>query len=162
MSAIEKAGRFQARRPQGQTHGLWRDELSGRRFRAAEELRRSDRGAAPGGRLRRRSHRHLRLLRAACDQPDHPRGAAPLPEGAVIVTKLAAKRGPDGAWLPALSPAELTRLSKIIFAISASTCWRWSTSAACTGIQAPAEGSIEAPLSVLADCCGRDELNIWA
>jgi pyridoxine 4-dehydrogenase len=32
----------------------------------------------------------------------------PYPEGLVIVTKLGARRPPDGSWQPAISPAELT------------------------------------------------------
>jgi len=34
---------------------------------------------------------------------------SPYPEDLVIVTKVSARRGPDGAWLPALSKAELTQ-----------------------------------------------------
>src|ERR1700761_4781400 len=33
----------------------------------------------------------------------------PYPKDLVIVTKIAARRGADGSWLPALSPAELTQ-----------------------------------------------------
>src|SRR5262249_36294453 len=33
----------------------------------------------------------------------------PYPDDLVIVTKIGARRGTDGAWLPALSPAELTQ-----------------------------------------------------
>src|SRR5271170_5862144 len=33
----------------------------------------------------------------------------PYPDDLVIVTKISARRGADGAWLPALSPDELTR-----------------------------------------------------
>src|SRR6516162_9467899 len=33
----------------------------------------------------------------------------PYPDDLVIVTKLGARRGQDASWLPALSPAELTR-----------------------------------------------------
>jgi aryl-alcohol dehydrogenase-like predicted oxidoreductase len=33
----------------------------------------------------------------------------PYPDGLVIVTKVSARRGEDGSWLPAMSPAELTQ-----------------------------------------------------
>src|ERR1700729_1137275 len=33
----------------------------------------------------------------------------PYPEDLVIVTKISARRGADGAWIPALSPPELTQ-----------------------------------------------------
>src|ERR1700739_2566253 len=33
----------------------------------------------------------------------------PYPKGLVIVTKVSARRGKDGSWLPALSPEELTQ-----------------------------------------------------
>ncbi|MBV8653113.1 MAG: aldo/keto reductase, partial [Alphaproteobacteria bacterium] len=33
----------------------------------------------------------------------------PYPDDLVIVTKISARRGQDGSWLPALSPSELTQ-----------------------------------------------------
>ena len=74
----------------------------------------------------------------------------PYPDDLVIVTKIGAKRGDDGSWNPAFSPEALTSAVhdnlrnlglealdvvnlRIMFA------------------QEPAEGSIEAPLAVLAD-----------
>src|SRR5271155_5795323 len=33
----------------------------------------------------------------------------PYPDGLVIVTKISARRGEDGSWLPAMSPEELAR-----------------------------------------------------
>src|ERR1700760_3573932 len=33
----------------------------------------------------------------------------PYPDDLVIVTKIGARRGADGSWIPALSPAELTQ-----------------------------------------------------
>jgi len=33
----------------------------------------------------------------------------PYPDDLVIVTKVSARRGPDGSWIPAMSPAELTQ-----------------------------------------------------
>lgn len=74
----------------------------------------------------------------------------PYPEGLVLVTKVGARRGPDGAWLPAFTPDEieaavhdnLGRLGlealhvvnlRVFYAVG------------------PAEGSIEAQVSRLAD-----------
>ena len=57
-----------------------------------------------------RPHRHERFLRSARHQSDHLRGAASLSEGdLVIVTKVGAVRGNDASWIPARTPADLTR-----------------------------------------------------
>src|SRR5262249_46842997 len=37
------------------------------------------------------------------------RALYPYPDGLVIVTKISARRGEDGSWIPAFSPEELTR-----------------------------------------------------
>ena len=76
---------------------------------------------------------------------------APYPDDLVIVTKIGAKRGEDGSWNPAFSPEELThavhdnlrnlgleRLEVVNLRIM-------------FGIHGPGEGSIEAPLMVLAE-----------
>jgi pyridoxine 4-dehydrogenase len=75
---------------------------------------------------------------------------APYPRELVIVTKIGARRGEDGSWLPAFSPQELTQavhdnlrnlgleaLDVVNLRIMFST-------------HGPAEGSIEAPLTALA------------
>ena len=75
----------------------------------------------------------------------------PYPDGLTIVTKVGARRGPDGSWLPALSPEELTqavhdnlrnlgldRLDIVNFR-------------SMHGTQGAAEGSIEAQVTVLAE-----------
>ncbi|XAH24846.1 aldo/keto reductase family oxidoreductase [Xylophilus sp. GW821-FHT01B05] len=75
---------------------------------------------------------------------------APYPDELVIVTKIGARRGPDGAWLPAFAPEELTQavhdnlrnlgvgaLDVVNLRIMFDT-------------HGPAEGSIEAPLAALA------------
>lgn len=75
---------------------------------------------------------------------------APYPDDLVIVTKIGARRGPDGSWLPAFSPEALTQavhdnlrnlgldvLDVVNLRIMFDT-------------HGPAEGSIEAPLAVLA------------
>ena len=76
---------------------------------------------------------------------------APYPRNLVIVTKIGAKRGTDGSWLPAFSAEALTQavhdnlrnlgldvLDVVNLRIMFDT-------------HGPAEGSIEAPLTVLAD-----------
>jgi pyridoxine 4-dehydrogenase len=74
----------------------------------------------------------------------------PYPDGLVIVTKLGARRGPDKSWIPALSREELIagahdnlrnlgveRLEVVNLRVG--------------GMLEPAEGSIEGPLTVLAE-----------
>ncbi|MHA7632500.1 aldo/keto reductase family oxidoreductase [Corallococcus sp. M7] len=76
---------------------------------------------------------------------------SPYPDGLVIVTKIGARRGNDGSWLPAFSKEELTQavhdnlrnlgldvLDVVNLRIMFDT-------------HGPAEGSIEAPLSALAE-----------
>jgi len=76
---------------------------------------------------------------------------APYPQDLVIVTKIGARRGEDASWLPAFSPAELTQavhdnlrhlgvpaLDVVNLRIMLDT-------------HGPAEGSIEAPLTALAE-----------
>ncbi|RKH66211.1 aldo/keto reductase family oxidoreductase [Corallococcus interemptor] len=76
---------------------------------------------------------------------------SPYPAGLVIVTKIGARRGNDGSWLPAYSKEELTQavhdnlrnlgldvLDVVNLRIMFDT-------------HGPAEGSIEAPLTVLAE-----------
>ena len=75
----------------------------------------------------------------------------PYPVGLGIVTKISARRGSDGAWLPAFTPPELTQaghdnrrnLRLDVLAVI--------NSRSMVGIHAPAEGSIEEPLTVLAE-----------
>jgi aryl-alcohol dehydrogenase-like predicted oxidoreductase len=77
----------------------------------------------------------------------------PYPGDLVIVTKIGARRGADAAWLPALSPAELTQavhdnLRNLGRDVIDVVNFR-SLHGAEHG--APAEGSIEEPLTVLAN-----------
>jgi pyridoxine 4-dehydrogenase len=74
----------------------------------------------------------------------------PYPDDLVIVTKISARRGDDGSWLPAMSPGELTRavhdnLRNLGLDVLDVVNFR-----SMLGIHGPAEGSIEAPLAVLA------------
>ncbi len=75
----------------------------------------------------------------------------PYPEDLVIVTKISARRGEDGSWLPALSPAELTQavhdnLRNLRLDVLEVVNFR-----SMYAVHGPAEGSIEAPLTVLAE-----------
>jgi pyridoxine 4-dehydrogenase len=75
----------------------------------------------------------------------------PYPHDLVIVTKVGARRGEDGSWIPAMSPEELTRAVHdnlrnlrldVLDAVNLRSTF---------GIHAPAEGSIEPPLAALAE-----------
>jgi aryl-alcohol dehydrogenase-like predicted oxidoreductase len=75
----------------------------------------------------------------------------PYPHDLVIVTKISARRGADGSWIPALSRDELTRavhdnLRHLGLDVLPVVNLRSMFNA-----HHPAEGSIEAPLTVLAD-----------
>lgn len=76
----------------------------------------------------------------------------PYPDDLVIVTKIGARRGGDGAWLPALSPAELAaavhdNLRRLGLDVLDIVNFR----SLYGGVAGPAEGSIEPQLAVLAD-----------
>ena len=75
----------------------------------------------------------------------------PYPEELVIVTKIAARRGEDGSWLPALSPAELTKAVHDNLRHLGVDVLDVVNFRSMHGVAAPAEGSIEAPLTVLAE-----------
>ncbi|WP_404423382.1 aldo/keto reductase family oxidoreductase [Thalassospira australica] len=75
----------------------------------------------------------------------------PYQDDLVIVTKISAKRGDDGSWLPALSREELIsavhdNLRNLGIDVIDVVNFR-----SMHGLHGPAEGSIEEPLSVLAD-----------
>jgi aryl-alcohol dehydrogenase-like predicted oxidoreductase len=75
----------------------------------------------------------------------------PYPDDLVLVTKISARRGERGSWIPALSPEELTRavhdnLRNLELDVLDVVNFR-----SLHGFAEPAEGSIEAPLTVLAD-----------
>jgi aryl-alcohol dehydrogenase-like predicted oxidoreductase len=76
---------------------------------------------------------------------------APYPDDLVIVTKIGARRDRDGAWLPAVSPEDLIQavhdnLRNLGLDVLDVVNYR-----SMLGHHAPAEGSIEAPLTVLAE-----------
>ncbi len=75
----------------------------------------------------------------------------PYPDDLVIVTKIGARRGDDGSWLPALAPAELTQAVhdnlrnlglEVLDVVNLRSIF---------GFTEPAEGSIEPSLTVLAE-----------
>jgi pyridoxine 4-dehydrogenase len=75
----------------------------------------------------------------------------PYPENLVIVTKIGARRGEDAAWLPAFSAKELAQavhdnLRNLQLDVIDVVNFR-----SMSGHPDPAEGSIEAPLTALAD-----------
>jgi aryl-alcohol dehydrogenase-like predicted oxidoreductase len=75
----------------------------------------------------------------------------PYPEGLVIVTKIGARRGEDGSWNPAFSSSELTaavydNLRNLGLDVLDVVNLRLMF-----GVHGPAEGSLEAPLTALAE-----------
>jgi aryl-alcohol dehydrogenase-like predicted oxidoreductase len=75
----------------------------------------------------------------------------PYPDNLVIVTKLGAKRGPDGSWNPAFSTQELTsavhdNLRNLGLDVLDAVNLRFMFS-----VHGPAEGPIEEPLTALAE-----------
>jgi aryl-alcohol dehydrogenase-like predicted oxidoreductase len=76
---------------------------------------------------------------------------APYPDDLVIVTKISARRGADGSWIPAFAPKELTQAVHdnlrnlgldVIDVVNLRSMFN---------PHHPAEGSLEAPLTVLAE-----------
>jgi aryl-alcohol dehydrogenase-like predicted oxidoreductase len=79
----------------------------------------------------------------------------PHPDDLVIVTKIGARRGANGSWIPALSPDDLTRavydnLRNLVLDVLDVVNFR-SMQGVETESHGPAEGSIEIPLTVLAE-----------
>ena len=75
----------------------------------------------------------------------------PYSEDLVIVTKLGARRGADGSWNPAFSRAELTRAVHDNLRNLGLDVLEIVNLRSMLDIHHPAEGSIEAPLTVLVD-----------
>jgi aryl-alcohol dehydrogenase-like predicted oxidoreductase len=75
----------------------------------------------------------------------------PYPENLVIVTKLGARRGADKSWNPAFSRAELTQAVHDNLRNLAVDVLEVANLRAMFGVHGPAEGSLEAPLTILAD-----------
>jgi pyridoxine 4-dehydrogenase len=75
----------------------------------------------------------------------------PYPKGLVIVTKLGARRGADASWIPAFSPEELTRAVHDNLRNLGVDVLDVVNLRAMFDVHHPAEGPLEAPLTVLAD-----------
>lgn len=76
---------------------------------------------------------------------------APYPEDLVIVTKVGARRGPDGSWNPAFSREELIQAVHDNLRNLGLDVLKVVNLRAMFDVHGPAEGSIEEPLTVLAD-----------
>src|ERR1700691_4913918 len=75
----------------------------------------------------------------------------PYPDDLVIVTKIGARRGADGSWIPAFSREELTQAVHDNLRNLGLDVLDVVNLRSMFDIHHPAEGSIEAPLTVLAD-----------
>jgi len=76
---------------------------------------------------------------------------SPYPDDLVIVTKLGARRPKDGSWVPALSREELTAAVQDNLRNLGLDVLDVVNLRSMFGIHGPAEGSLEAPLTVLAE-----------
>ncbi len=75
----------------------------------------------------------------------------PYPDDLVIVTKISARRGADGSWIPAMSRDELTQAVHDNLRHLGLDVLPVVNLRSMFNTHHPAEGSIEAPLTVLAD-----------
>jgi pyridoxine 4-dehydrogenase len=75
----------------------------------------------------------------------------PYPDDLVIVTKISARRGKDGSWIPAFSPEELTQAVHDNLRNLGLDVLEVVNLRSMFNAHHPAEGSIEAPLTVLAE-----------
>jgi pyridoxine 4-dehydrogenase len=75
----------------------------------------------------------------------------PYPKDLVIVTKISARRGKDGSWLPAYSRPELIQAVHDNLRHLGLEVLEVVNLRSMFGIHGPAEGSLEAPLTVLAE-----------
>jgi pyridoxine 4-dehydrogenase len=75
----------------------------------------------------------------------------PYPADLVIVTKISARRGQDGSWIPAFSREELTQAVHDNLRHLGLDVLEVVNLRSMLDVHRPAEGSIEAPLSVLAE-----------
>src|ERR1700722_1979350 len=75
----------------------------------------------------------------------------PYADDLVIVTKIGARRGEGGSWLPAFSPQELTAAVHDNLRNLGLDVLEVVNLRSMFGVHGPAEGSIEGPLSVLAE-----------
>jgi pyridoxine 4-dehydrogenase len=78
------------------------------------------------------------------------RALHPYPDNLVIVTKVSARRGDDGSWIPAMSPEELTQAVHDNLRNLGLETLDIVNLRSMFGIHGPAEGSLEEPLTALA------------
>jgi pyridoxine 4-dehydrogenase len=76
----------------------------------------------------------------------------PYPDNLVIVTKIGARRDAKGGWLPALSPDQIASAVEDNLRHLELDVMEVANFRSMTGVHAPAEGLIEAPLAALAEC----------
>ncbi len=76
---------------------------------------------------------------------------APYPDDLVLVTKIGARRGPDASWLPAFSAAELEQAVHDNLRNLGLDVLEVVNLRLMFGVHGPAEGSLEAPLTALAE-----------
>ena len=76
---------------------------------------------------------------------------APYPDDLVIVTKIGARRGDDGSWLPAFSPEALTKAVHDNLGNLGLDIMEVVNLRIMLDPHRPAEGSVEAPLTMLAE-----------
>jgi pyridoxine 4-dehydrogenase len=75
----------------------------------------------------------------------------PYPDDLTIVTKVSARRGADGSWIPAMSPDELTQAVHDNLRNLGVDVLGVVNLRSMFDVHGPAEGSLEAPLTVLAE-----------
>jgi pyridoxine 4-dehydrogenase len=75
----------------------------------------------------------------------------PYPDGLTIVTKIGARRGADGSWIPAMSPDELTQAVHDNLRNLGLEVLDVVNLRSMLGVGGPVEGSLEAPLTALAE-----------
>jgi len=75
----------------------------------------------------------------------------PYPDHLTIVTKIGARRGADGSWIPAMSPDELTQAVHDNLRNLGLKALDVVNLRSMLDVHGPAEGSLEAPLTVLAE-----------
>ena len=75
----------------------------------------------------------------------------PYPDDLTIVTKVSARRGADGSWIPAMSPDELTQAVHDNLRNLGLDVLDVVNLRSMFDVHGPAEGSLEAPLTVLAE-----------
>src|SRR6202041_615592 len=118
---------------------------------ASPRCRWRNRSSARGCREWREPHRYSRFLWSPHHEPDHTKGAVPYPDDLVIVTKVSARRGEDGSWIPAFSREGLTAAIHDTLRNLGLDVLDVVNLRSMFSIHEPAEGSIEAPMTVLVE-----------